>query len=329
MSFILSILYFISYVLNKISLFAFNNNNDGYNPTKLLTRKFPLLHSMFAHKFYKRIEYKFRVTQHSYKNLNNNNEKEYVYQTLHFQKTNLKYANHLYIVLPGIYGNIDSLKYFLDNDEFNKKSCAVFVLLNSTFDCSDFSHLKLFISFCRTKFHNCRISAIGFSLGGTKLVNYLTYMGSRSLISNALLISVVLNARETHINLSKLKYQLTIDKYMTRNFNILHNSRYSCVLDIVNNFVLPKHGHKSLNEYFKKASVYTRFKKIKVPTTFLIARDDMFVPNLYDKQIKKNKLLTLIAPNSGGHAAFVNNDGSNYISEITSQFCRNAEHIIS
>ena len=55
----------------------------------------------------------------------------------------------------------------------------------------------------------------------------------------------------------------------------------------------------------------------------------MFVPNLYEKQINKNKFLTLIAPSLGGHAAFVNDDGSNYISEITSQFCRKAELVLS
>ena len=293
-------------------------NWPNYVSNKVLVKYFPLLHTLLGCKV---LNYK--------KNESICVEKKDFHSSFHdnwfvewcsLRGDDKTVCDNIIIIMPGIYGSAKDLLYLLPS--LLLKNVRVVVLPNFTYDGSDCRHLKMLVSYCKKVNENCKLHAIGISLGGNKLAQYLTSVGRDSKIESALLISVVLNAQETTDNLQKFKYKHTIDKYMTRKFNSLHRTNFECILDIVKNFIVPNHNHKSLQNYYAKASIHDKLNKIKVPAVFFIARDDMFVPNLYEDKFAQNaQFLQLIAPRHGGHAAFLYDDCENsFQNEIVAKY---------
>jgi uncharacterized protein len=74
----------------------------------------------------------------------------------------------------------------------------------------------------------------------------------------------------------------------------------------------PASGYRSAAEYYSQASALRVIRQISVPTLILTAQDDPLVPmaSFDNPGIAGNPFITLVAPEHGGHCAFIScNDG--------------------
>ncbi len=71
----------------------------------------------------------------------------------------------------------------------------------------------------------------------------------------------------------------------------------------------PNFGFRDAQEYYQAASASRILDKLRVPTLLITAKDDPFVPysSILAAGPKKNPAIQLVAPDHGGHCAFVSN----------------------
>jgi uncharacterized protein len=69
----------------------------------------------------------------------------------------------------------------------------------------------------------------------------------------------------------------------------------------------PAFGYRDASEYYREASALRVVSQIRVPTLIVAAQDDPFIPfeSFQDQAIAANRLITLVAPERGGHCAFI------------------------
>jgi len=74
-----------------------------------------------------------------------------------------------------------------------------------------------------------------------------------------------------------------------------------------NRFIAPMFGFEDANDYYTKASSLPVIARIRIPTLMIHAVDDPFIPfaPLRDASIAANPYVLLIAPERGGHVAFM------------------------
>ncbi|MGZ8843411.1 MAG: alpha/beta hydrolase, partial [Pyrinomonadaceae bacterium] len=72
-------------------------------------------------------------------------------------------------------------------------------------------------------------------------------------------------------------------------------------------FVAPGFGFADARDYYARASSLPFIKRIRVPTLIIHAEDDPFIPfaPLRDPSIAANLYVLLVAPERGGHVAFL------------------------
>jgi predicted alpha/beta-fold hydrolase len=69
----------------------------------------------------------------------------------------------------------------------------------------------------------------------------------------------------------------------------------------------PAFGFRDAAEYYREASALRMAEQIRVPTLIVTAQDDPFIPfeSFQDPAIAANRFITLVAPERGGHCAFI------------------------
>jgi predicted alpha/beta-fold hydrolase len=74
-----------------------------------------------------------------------------------------------------------------------------------------------------------------------------------------------------------------------------------------NRFIAPMFGFESADDYYAKASSLPLIGRIRLPTLMIHSQDDPFIPfrPLRDPSIAANPYVLLIAPEHGGHVAFM------------------------
>jgi len=188
--------------------------------------------------------------------------------------------------------------------------------------------MSLALSIVRARFPRSKLAAVGYSLGGNYLANYL---GSRNECEIDCAASVCAAYDVTGLSywiehryklvdwfLRMNKTQCLRDnrsviendvEAMRRGVNIekiiaAPSFRAQCELD---NLLVWGEPGETLNRYLDRSSCANRIEKIKVPTLFLASLDDpvshdLFIP--YEK-INSNPNCVLVTTNSGGHHAYV------------------------
>jgi len=71
--------------------------------------------------------------------------------------------------------------------------------------------------------------------------------------------------------------------------------------------VAPVFGYRDAEDYYQRASALNTIGQISIPTLIIAAQDDTFVPfhTFHDPAIAANPHITLLAPQHGGHCAFI------------------------
>lgn len=78
-------------------------------------------------------------------------------------------------------------------------------------------------------------------------------------------------------------------------------------------YTAPDAGFSSAEEYYDRAGARHVLSRIRVPTLIITAHDDPFVPfTIFETEaVKGNPRITIVAPQHGGHCAFVQRAHSN------------------
>lgn|SRR5579859_5097362 len=89
----------------------------------------------------------------------------------------------------------------------------------------------------------------------------------------------------------------------------------------------PAFGYRDTAEYYREASAVRVVGQIRVPTLIVTAQDDPFIPfeSFHDPAIAANRFITLVAPERGGHCAFISRYGGTerfWAESRVVEFCR-------
>jgi uncharacterized protein len=78
-------------------------------------------------------------------------------------------------------------------------------------------------------------------------------------------------------------------------------------------YIAPMFGFENANDYYTKASSLPLIARIRIPTLMIHSQDDPFIPfaPLRDPSIAANPYVLLIAPERGGHVAFLSAKSGN------------------
>ncbi len=73
----------------------------------------------------------------------------------------------------------------------------------------------------------------------------------------------------------------------------------------------PNFGYRTAEEYYETASAKRVLKQLQIPTLLITAKDDPFVPysSILAAGPEKNPFIHLVAPQYGGHCAFISRQG--------------------
>lgn len=164
-----------------------------------------------------------------------------------------------------------------------------------------------------------RIILLGFSMGGTMVINYLG-KEPHPLVKKGIVFSAPIDLNAAAINLSRgfnrqleksfvKKWKKKIERKALDFPNIfdleaLNNA--SSLREIYEFHILPLHGYPSLDDYNSKWYSAQFIPKIKVPLLIVNAKNDpLLSENCYPKEVcEKSKSVYLEIPKYGGHTGF-------------------------
>lgn len=164
------------------------------------------------------------------------------------------------------------------------------------------------------------IAAIGVSLGGSVLINWLGKHQDEKLLAAAIAVSVPFELKKAanHINKGLSRFY---QWYMLRDlrqgvankFKIVeapHDfgdiNRLRTFWEFDNKITAPLHGFLDVHDYYEKASCRPYLKQITVPTLILQSRDDPFMsPDVIPNADELSHAITLEVTEKGGHVGFI------------------------
>ncbi len=170
---------------------------------------------------------------------------------------------------------------------------------------------------------------IGFSLGGSIVLNYLGRFASRihSSIKKAVTFSVPCDLTSSALKMSSRSNRLYIRRFvrmlqekvrakariMPDAINLDDLDKVKTFEDFDNLYTAPIHGFRDARDYWEKASSKPFLANISIPTLLVNAADDPFldVPCFPVNEARASNFFFLEIPARGGHVGFVafNNRG--------------------
>lgn len=164
--------------------------------------------------------------------------------------------------------------------------------------------------------------AVGFSLGGMILANYLARSGTEAGISGAVTISSPWSPVDSTKTLEALIPRKLFNERLTSLLLQLANKYRGVIGDSVDweklnsartirefdtAWIVPLFGYRDVWEYYEDAALAPKADKIRVPTICINAADDPFAPihSIPRERIAENPNLGVIITETGGHIAFL------------------------
>lgn len=182
------------------------------------------------------------------------------------------------------------------------------------------------IAYCRNAFPTSPLAAIGYSLGGNMLANYLVKVDDHPLIANVIVSAPFqLAACAARINrgLSRF-YQWHLLRPMKRTLidKILRQAdaplypeqvtRWKTFVEFDDGYTAPAHGFRDATDYYRQCSALPLLKQITCPTLIIHAADDPFMDHrVIPKPSELSSSIDYHLLNQGGHVGFVDGTLSN------------------
>ncbi|XP_078665991.1 protein ABHD1-like [Branchiostoma floridae x Branchiostoma belcheri] len=238
------------------------------------------------------------------------------------------------VILPGMSGHSGS--YYVINLArggckkgyrsvvYNHRGSNGVKLKNNTYYCAaDTSDLLLVVSHIRTLYPQAPVMAVGASLGGMIIFNYLAKFGAHCGLVAAMVMSMPWDASKTTKSLEEPLNQLLFNKYLTYGLRkyIRQNREMfdkdsrvdidyalkSCTIaECDDRFTIKVFGFKSVDHFYTLASACNKVSRVQTPLLSLNAADDVFAPlyTIPTEEIEKNPNIALVMTSHGGHIGF-------------------------
>ncbi len=176
------------------------------------------------------------------------------------------------------------------------------------------------VSVIQARYPHNPLAAVGYSLGGSILLNWLGKTGGKNPLTTAVAISVPFElgkaANRMLSGVSRL-YQWhmlrNLRNHMSHKFEKLGNPIDLDNLDELKTFwefdtfvTAPLHGFKNADDYYEKASCRHQLKNIAKPTLIIHAEDDPFMlPEVIPQGNELTPDIVLELSKTGGHVGFI------------------------
>ena len=247
------------------------------------------------------------------------------------EKTKLNNTRPIVVVLHGLEGSKDS-HYAKGMLNAIKNRGWIGVLMHfrgcsgkpnrqaSSYHSGDTRDITFLTQLLASRYQQCTLSVVGFSLGGNVLTQYLAQVPDNPYNSAAVICAPLdLASCSARINqgFSKLyqKYLLQMLKDSTEEkiaskvidtIKINHLSAINTIYDFDELVTAPLNGFESAQHYYQQASGNQVINKIKQPCLFIHAADDPFLN--HQRSLPKQKLpknMTFEISSHGGHVGFI------------------------
>ncbi|KAM9316302.1 protein ABHD1 [Gastrophryne carolinensis] len=255
------------------------------------------------------------------------------------------------IFLPGLTGNSQQsyILHFVRQAKRDGYRCVVFnnrgfggekLLTHRTFCAANTDDLARVVEHVRSILPKAPLQAVGVSLGGMVLLNYLASCGSGSQLQAALVYSTAWDVFVSTASLEKpLNYFLfnlnlvknlrnTINKFrdiIGKVLDVDHVMKSRSIREFDERYTSVVFGYRTCDDYYQHASPHSKLSKVKTPVLCLNAADDPFSPGhaIPEKEASSNPNVALLITAHGGHIGFLEGflpNKQGYMNQVFSQF---------
>ncbi len=240
---------------------------------------------------------------------------------------------NLIIILHGVEGSSNSKYVNGISRKMFKKGYDIAAINNrgcggkdnfkaATYHAAFYDDVEYFVNYADRHYNYDRLFIIGYSLGGSILLNYLSRSEKiNPKVKAAIAMSCTLDFITGGINLLAPKNKIYAAYFMGKikrkarrrkkllkeaGVDVLQLLKAANIRDIDNLYTVKVFKFKSARTYWKWASVLPHLEKINIPTLILNAKDDpLLTRTSYPYKIaEKHPYIYLETPEYGGHLGF-------------------------
>lgn len=191
-----------------------------------------------------------------------------------------------------------------------------------TYSATDTTDLESVIAHVCSRHPKAPVMAIGVSLGGIILTNFLAKFGDKCTLRAAMTISVPWNVKESARSLEQPLNFAIFNKTLTNSlkqslarhahhfanhFDLDHVFKSSTIRDFDERFTSKVFGFEDCEDYYRAASIHSKVHDIKVPLLSLNSEDDPFAPlhSVPGEEAVKSSHVAIVLTSRGGHIGFL------------------------
>ncbi|XP_066268270.1 phospholipase ABHD3-like [Branchiostoma lanceolatum] len=194
---------------------------------------------------------------------------------------------------------------------------------NRLYCAADFEDFQRVVGHIKKLYPNAPLMAVGCSMGGMILFNYVAKFGEKCGLVAAMVVGMPWEANKTGESLEQLINRLIFSKNLVRQINrdlrfnrdmfdnddrvdVDYALQSSTVMEFDDRFTCRMFGFDSVRHYYTTASACYKIDKVKIPLLSLNSADDVFAPfdSIPTEDIKTNPNISLVVTSHGGHVGF-------------------------
>uniref|UniRef100_S4R6P4 Abhydrolase domain containing 1 n=1 Tax=Petromyzon marinus TaxID=7757 RepID=S4R6P4_PETMA len=202
--------------------------------------------------------------------------------------------------------------------------------------------LELVVLHIRALYPDSALLAVGMSMGGMMLLNYLAAMGRRAGVEAALTVSVPWDAFTSTASLETPLNSVLFNRVLThlltsavhrhrevlkKRYDVEHIMKSRSLWEYDERLISIMFGYSSVRSYYHDASPCHKLPAVRVPVLCLNAADDPLSPaSAFPlESVRANPYVALLVTARGGHLAFLEGlvpRATSYMDRLYQQFAR-------
>ncbi|XP_032815445.2 phospholipase ABHD3-like [Petromyzon marinus] len=226
---------------------------------------------------------------------------------------------------------------------FNYRGCGEEELLTPRmYSAANTEDLELVVLHIRALYPDSALLAVGMSMGGMMLLNYLAAMGRRAGVEAALTVSVPWDAFTSTASLETPLNSVLFNRVLThlltsavhrhrevlkKRYDVEHIMKSRSLWEYDERLISIMFGYSSVRSYYHDASPCHKLPAVRVPVLCLNAADDPLSPaSAFPlESVRANPYVALLVTARGGHLAFLEGlvpRATSYMDRLYQQFAR-------